>query len=53
MDECQDLKFSGFGGTPGMSGSSMDVIDRLPTEGDDAPDDTWGDIDAAQAPSMR
>jgi hypothetical protein len=23
------------------------------TEGDDAPDDTWGDIDAAQAPSMR
>ena len=30
-----------------------DAIDRLPTEGDDAPDDTWGDIDAAQAPSMR
>jgi hypothetical protein len=28
-------------------------MDRLPTEGDDAPDDTWGDIDAAQAPSMR
>jgi hypothetical protein len=23
MDECQDLKFSGFGGTPGMSGLSM------------------------------
>jgi hypothetical protein len=30
-----------------------DAIDRLPTEGDDAPDDTWGDIDAAQAPSIR
>jgi predicted DNA-binding transcriptional regulator AlpA len=30
-----------------------DAIDRLPVEGDDARDNTWGDIDAAQAPSTR
>jgi predicted DNA-binding transcriptional regulator AlpA len=30
-----------------------DAIDRLPTESDDDLDDTWGDVDAAQAPSAR
>lgn len=30
-----------------------DAIDRLPTEGEDAHDDSWGDVDAAQAPSAR
>lgn len=30
-----------------------DAVDRLPSEGEDTPDDTWGDVDAAQTPSTR